>query len=1141
MDDDAAEATQSFAADADICQQLLTRYARSSAAQHRHLCATAAATRSIIQSSSLPLTPISYFAATITSLSTSKNLDANALGAITSFISIVLPLVGRDEIKPEKATEAIRILVTIVDRSGGKLGTSGVRAVVKCVGALVAEFCNLEEWDSVALGFEWLLKFSLDKRPKVRKCAQDCLLKVFKSFESSAISKMASKSIYSLLKDHMQSATEMSSLKIRDGNKHEPMTRPEHQDVLHLLNVMKHVVPHFSPKVRTRMLPLLLKITSSHFSVVTRHVLDIISAIFATSGAEVIISNANDIFSSLLSYISLGEKNPPDSVLVAANLAKAALGRLHNDDVNEWTSYFPMLTESLAGLLSSKGNVALQTSIILRELIDQHIDGKSFEAIENLENEDKTTQNAEFNAVQTTCTTFYNLMSGPSPILNEYLFSVVAFLFLKLGKISHVFMKPILLKLSELMNNTSTNTSEVKHLEACIGSAVAAIGPERLLSLLPISLTTKEFSCKNVWLIPILNKNIIGSSLQFFMEHIVTLAESFERGSSKVKKSVIGQDLQAYAHGCWGLFPAFCRWPSDTYQSFGSLSKLLISFLKKDSFMLENVAIGLQELVNENKRVLASNCGSVQLTEVQRTGVVNEFEIDLERRHVYSRKTASKNIKALALCAKELLLSLTDVLLESPPETRKHLKGAIGCLTSICDPSVTKQVFIASLEKLQILDDINDDGKLKSDTDGLAKEKENSVTDATRCLILELASCIVEGSDEDLVNLLFSITKRALEESDEAGQMEAYQTLSTILEKHSGFGSSQFDVVMGLLTEKKSSANIELVKSRFTCLQALLIRALMSNMDEENTKSFLILNEIILTLKDSNEEGRNVAYDALHGLSSKLRNSADASFDGIYHKLLTMFTGYLSGPSPHIKSGVVSALSILIYSDPTVCITMPEVVPSVMELLHSKAIEVIKAVLGFVKVLVSCLPVIDLHHFLSDIMDGVLRWSSVSRHHFKEKIVVILEIMMRKCGTAKVKALAPEKYKDFVQGVVENRHGKKSSKESGNKDAKPDHSDSSLKGQQKRKRDESATSSKEEGSSARPWKKTMDRQQNVGKSWGKNGHSNHSGLNKGKFNKPRGGDFKMKHSGEKKNNEGNLHRRDVASKTTKHKKRERKD
>lgn len=38
-----------------------------------------------------------------------------------------------------------------------------------------------------------------------------------------------------------------------------------------------------------------------------------------------------------------------------------------------------------------------------------------------------------------------------------------------------------------------------------------------------------------------------------------------------------------------------------------------------------------------------------------------------------------------------------------------------------------------------------------------------SICLSLRRLILELASCIVEGSDEDLVNLLFSITKRALQ------------------------------------------------------------------------------------------------------------------------------------------------------------------------------------------------------------------------------------------------------------------------------------------------------------------------------------------------------------------------------------------
>lgn len=66
--------------------------------------------------------------------------------------------------------------------------------------------------------------------------------------------------------------------------------------------------------------------------------------------------------------------------------------------------------------------------------------------------------------------------------------------------------------------------------------------------------------------------------------------------SFPVKNSVTGRDLQAYAHGCWGLLPAFCRCPNDTYQTFSSLSEFLIPFLKKDSFMIENIAISLQVL-----------------------------------------------------------------------------------------------------------------------------------------------------------------------------------------------------------------------------------------------------------------------------------------------------------------------------------------------------------------------------------------------------------------------------------------------------------------------------------------------------------------------------------------------------------------
>lgn len=52
--------------------------------------------------------------------------------------------------------------------------------------------------------------------------------------------------------------------------------------------------------------------------------------------------------------------------------------------------------------------------------------------------------------------------------------------------------------------------------------------------------------------------------------------------------------------------------------------------------------------------------------------------------------------------------------------------------------------------------------------------------------------------------------------------------------------------------------------------------------------------------------------------------------------------GYLSGSSPQIKSAAVSALSVLVYSDTSICLALPDLVPSVLSLLQSKAVEVIK-------------------------------------------------------------------------------------------------------------------------------------------------------------------------------------------------------
>jgi ribosomal RNA-processing protein 12 len=54
------------------------------------------------------------------------------------------------------------------------------------------------------------------------------------------------------------------------------------------------------------------------------------------------------------------------------------------------------------------------------------------------------------------------------------------------------------------------------------------------------------------------------------------------------------KELQAWSDQLWNLLPAFCRYPSDVYQNFGSLSKLLVEMLKCDRCLYKSACKGLQ-------------------------------------------------------------------------------------------------------------------------------------------------------------------------------------------------------------------------------------------------------------------------------------------------------------------------------------------------------------------------------------------------------------------------------------------------------------------------------------------------------------------------------------------------------------------
>ena len=278
--------------------------------------------------------------------------------------------------------------------------------------------------------------------------------------------------------------------------------------------------------------------------------------------------------------------------------------------------------------------------------------------------------------------------------------------------------------------------------------------------------------------------------------------------------------------------------------------------------------------MNQNRSILRSSEGDCE----SNTYAIKDSMIQSSSVASYSKKTATKNIGALASCSMELLQALTDLFFGSPPEKRSYLKDAIGCLASISDSSITKRILISSLERLEL---INGVGEFENVGNSSTTEK-----DTQRRVTMELASSLVEGANEDLIDLIYKFIRHTLLTADEEGQCKAYYALSRVLEEHAWFCSSQFVELVELLLGLKSTDDITLLKSRFACFHILLVHALKMSLEEENTKAFLILNEIILTLKNSKEEVRKVAYDILLVISSSLENSSSLSSEGSHQKLI---------------------------------------------------------------------------------------------------------------------------------------------------------------------------------------------------------------------------------------------------------------
>lgn len=451
---------------------------------------------------------------------------------------------------------------------------------------------------------------------------------------------------------------------------------------------------------------------------------------------------------------------------------------------------------------------------------------------------------------------------------------------------------------------------------------------------------------------------------------------------------------------------------------------------------------------------------------------------------VYNAQVAEGALTALRQFSKNWLVLLFKVFLDQPPHARGPTASCISAYATLTKQEVLAPLFRSVVTKLVKI--IEDSSAMDVSTDAapsLDTIQEGGLDPTQRrCSFLELALCCAPGLNDAGLLTLFKAGRSGLSHAEPSVQKKSYKVLAYLCEQRPMFIRDHLKDVLqaigsggGATGEGQGGTNKGAASAsrrfRLRCLQPLVILLAspssgsldlglpkedeedMSDEDEEEgeggeassqerRKAHIIVNlvsEIVLCTKESNNKTRATAYELLVNMAHEMdRNEPADEIDGDpmsrdeedhrsggLHRLFDIVMAGLVGSTPHMQSAAVMALARLLYEFAGKLHTSASrLMPAVLMLLRTKSREVVKSVLGFIKVCAMRMPVDVLTPQLGAILEGLLLWAEDSKNKFKLKVRVVVERLARRCGFDTLAAVIPESDSHLLRHIRKQNNRK---------------------------------------------------------------------------------------------------------------------
>ena len=977
-----------------------------------------------LRSQKSELTPTAYFAALLSLLPQYISIDQGiANKEVASAVVYLLDLITSHVPAPLLQSKLPQILTTLAPAlTLPQTEAPLLRASIGCLESLLiaqgSQSWALPQSPTSPRGaVAALLVLAMDQRPKVRKRAQDALSNVLQHPPPSpSLDHPAAEVCAQTALGHLQSAAAEAS-QTKRGHKHKDDAQHS-PGLMHALQLVKTVASAqngWPSKKIDALCEVLLDIARGSNEFLTMSAFDIFEIIFAGLADEVSSSKLPRLLEIILEL----QPSKNDSQLLPPWIAVLSRGYdvAAQIEPEETFQKLPDLFRRIAIHLSSPSyNIRVSASEGLNSFLHTCIPDSVL--LEASIMDDK--------ALESIGQVLRDLLNVKYQMAWMEVFNVLVAAFEVLRWRASPLLDDIVKMVGDLRSDDSF--AGKKEADTVLSAAIKSMGPERVLSILPLNLAKKiSDQPGRAWLLPLLRDSVSNTNLAHFRKELVPLSETmFQRvlDHGNAEKTMEIKIFDTVVTQIWSCLPGYCELPLDVREAFDqSFAEMLSNLLYQQPQMRTNVCKALQNLVETNQAIS-----------------ILEDDENLVRQGRVSKEEAGRNIQHLAGFANNLLAVLFNVYSQTLPHNRGNLLQCINAYLSI----TSEQDLLETFERVSKMLESSLAEAAPPTQDGKPKQQQSNMESRTKMpptshTLMDLTITISTHLPRKSFAALFRTAATVVNRQDDPQlQKKAYKLIPRLAESEAGRQAldERNEELQHLLLTSASMATTPARRDRLESITQIISSLPASDLHFVPS----IIPEVVISAKEVNEKARTAAFDLLVLMGEKMSEGGTVVNAKVSHmssdappvtasleEYFTMVSAGLAGATPHMISASITALTRLLYQfyGQLKKSTVIDLVQTMDLFLTSKSREIVSSVLGFVKVCIISLPSELMLQRLPTLIPNLIVWSHEHKAHFKAKVKHIFERMIRKFGVDIVERYTPEADRKLIANIRKTRERRK--------------------------------------------------------------------------------------------------------------------